>query len=48
MMDEQQLYGNSGTGDWRTRSPDADQEYFIDKMRMLKMKLRKYEEVSGT
>lgn len=42
-MDDQQLFGSS---DWRTRSPDADQEYFIDKMRMLKMKLRKYEDVS--
>lgn len=42
-MEEHQFFG----GDWRTRSPDADQEYFIDKMRMLKIKLRKYEDVSG-
>lgn len=42
MMDELSLLGS----DWRTRSPDADQEYFIDKMRMLKARLRKYEEVS--
>lgn len=42
MMEEHQLHGS----DWRTRSPDADQEYFIDKMRMLKVKLRKYEDVS--
>lgn len=41
-MDEQPLLGE----DWRNRSPDADQEYFIDKMRLLKIRLRKYEEVS--
>lgn len=44
-MDDPNLLGSS---DWRTRSPDADQEYFIDKMRMLKIRLRKYEEVSAT
>lgn len=42
-MDDQKLLGR----DRRNRSPDADQEYFIDKMRMLKTRLRKFEDVSG-
>ena len=43
VMDDQHLLSS----DWRNRSPEnADQEYFIDKMRMLKVRLRKYEEVS--
>lgn len=45
-MDEKHFFSPNSGGDWRNRSPDADQEYFIDKMQMLKIRLRKYEEVS--